>query len=104
MKRSEKLQYEEDKSRTSWITQEARAAGWWIYHEPSKKWYTPDEFDATGIMVTVSNRPNSKIDYKVMNPMVGLQRRLDFLKKVSDEFFAFKKRIDDYYITELKKK
>lgn len=104
IERVRKLQQDEDKSRTSWIVHEARTAGWWIYHEPSKRWYTPEEFEAADILVTVGNRPTDKIAYKVMNPMVGLKRRIDFLKKVSDEYFAFKKRIDDYYTTELKKK
>src|SRR5690606_21627588 len=99
-----KLQQDEDRRHTSWIVGEAKRAGWWIYHERSKKWYTPEEFHAEGIVVVENTGRFAKPDYRVMNPQVGLKLRFDYLKKVTDEYFEFKKRIDDYFTTELKKK
>ena len=81
------------------MIKEARASRVWIYQVSKKKWYTPDE------MVNYVNEnqeqninlEKSTDDFKLMNPQKGLQDRISFIKKVSDEMFEFNKRIKDYY-------
>jgi hypothetical protein len=35
--------------------------------------------------------------FKIMDPQVGLDQRLTFMKKTSDEIAAFTLRVTDYY-------
>lgn len=96
---------EAGKAKSSWLSKQARVNDCWIFHTRTKKWYTPDEFDEAGIDLSARNgRDEVSVEYKIMSPQYGIEQRLRFIKKVMDEFYEFKKRVDDFYITELKKK
>ena len=87
------------------LIDDAIKSGLWIYHKTTKKWYTPEEFREVANSLYYTNRDkNNGNEFAIMSPISGLNLRLQTLKKVTDEIEIFKKRIDDYYSIEVKKK
>lgn len=88
-----------------WLIKEAKIHEMWIYHRTTKKWYTPEEFEKVAWQLYSSDsRRNNYSDFAIMDPMAGLNLRLQTLTKVLTEVNDFKKRIDEYYNTHLKKR
>lgn len=84
------------------IFQEALISGCWIYSTVSKKWYTPDEFMASEETVHKHRDTDDSKKFVVKHPLIGLQERIDYLKRASEETDNFNKRIHNYY--ELRRK
>lgn len=77
--------------------QEAILSGCWIYSKVSKKWYTPLEFmESTETISSHRGRADGS-NFVVKHPLVGLQERIDLLKRTHEEIDTFNKRIHSYY-------
>jgi hypothetical protein len=82
--------------------QEALLSGCWIYSKVSKKWYTPLEFmNSTEVINEHRGRPDAT-NFAVKHPLIGLQERIDLLKRTQEEIDKFNQRIHNYF--ELKTK
>lgn len=84
------------------IYQEALLSGCWIYSTSSKKWYTPAEFMESTETVHTQRDTNDGYKFVVKHPLIGLQERIDLLKRTQEEIDRFNKKIHNYY--ELRRK
>ena len=56
------------------IIKNARVNGCWIYHEPSKKFYTPEEFEAEWQrIVRETKRDNNFGEFKIVTPLFAIR-------------------------------
>lgn len=79
------------------IYQEALLSGCWIYSKVSKRWYTPDEFMASEETVQKHRGDNDSYKFAVKHPLIGLQERIDLLKRTQEEINSFNQKIHSYY-------
>ena len=81
------------------MIKEARAVRAWIYQISTKKWYTPEELQAwVNEQESRQYSSSSKTeDFRIMNPDRGLQDRISFAKRVTDELAEFNGRINKYF-------
>jgi hypothetical protein len=83
--------------------QEAIISGCWIYSKVSKKWYTPLEFmNSTEVISESRGRPDAS-NFAVKHPLLGLQERINLLKRTQEEIDSFNSRIHNYYELKMKK-
>lgn len=79
------------------IYQEALMSGCWIYSKGSKRWYTPDEFMASEETVNMHRNNSDGYKFAVKHPLIGLQERIDLLKRTQEEINTFNQKIHSYY-------
>lgn len=85
------------------IYQEALISGCWIFSTVSKKWYTPSEFMASEETIHTHRTSNDGYKFVVKHPLIGLQERIDLLKRTQEEIDSFNRRIHQYYDLNRKK-
>ncbi|GEM_PF-2003556 len=58
-----------------------------IYHKPSKKWFTPEEFEAwpSEISQTRTYRSDNAADFALVQPHFILKQRIEWVNKANEE-------------------
>jgi hypothetical protein len=80
------------------LYKEAQVSKLWIYRKDKKTWYTPEEFKAAYIDQAPQENMKTIIgSFRIMDPQVGLDQRLNFMKRTSEEIEVFMKRVVEYY-------
>lgn len=98
----------DDKANFSVIYKTAKANGCFIFHKPTKKWYTPEEFKADVPNIQRSgNRgeiKNLASEFAIKSPYEALKFYNKWLKLVTDKIAEIESKIDQDYCVEIKPK
>ncbi|WP_434376429.1 hypothetical protein [Sphingobacterium spiritivorum] len=89
------------------LIKEARVSGYWIYHKSAGKWYTPEEFQEVARELYSRERDgkrNNSSDFAVRDPYSGINDRVRWVDQMNTELQTFKKKIDEYFQVQLKKR
>jgi hypothetical protein len=75
---------------------EAYLSDCWVYSVPNDKWYTPEEFMASGESVHIYRGREDLKRFKVIDPNVGLNHKREQLKRLQQEIAEMEARIKNY--------
>jgi len=77
----------------------AKSDGLWFYCIATKKWYTPEEFEALAkvLIVQWGESPAILINHPMCNPKSGITQRVALIKRASCELQEFTDRVMKYY-------
>ncbi|OYD44312.1 hypothetical protein CHU00_17540 [Sphingobacterium cellulitidis] len=69
------------------LAKTARVNGCLIYHKPSKKWFTPEEFEdwPMEISQTRTFRKDNAADFMIVQPQFVLKQRIEWVNKANEE-------------------
>lgn len=75
----------------------------WIYSNISEKWYTPEEFMASGENVQIFRGKNNEKQFSIRDPRAGLEEMLHQMGKLQQQLEAHSKKMKDYFDLKNKK-
>lgn len=69
------------------LAKTARVNNCLIYHKPSKKWFTPEEFEKwpAEISQTRTFRKDNASDFVIVKPQFILKQRIEWVNKANEE-------------------
>lgn len=69
------------------LAKTARVNGCLIYHRPSKKWFTPEEFEdcPAEISQTRTFRKDNAAEFVIVQPQFILKQRIEWVNKANAE-------------------
>jgi len=76
---------------------DAKLNGAWIYHIPTRRYYTPDEFMENWFVVFQQNRSkNNRNEFQIMNPMAAIRQRAEWVTKANAELQEIMRKLESY--------
>lgn len=78
------------------LAKTARVNGCLIYHRPSKKWFTPEEFEEwpAEISQTRTFRKDNAADFVIVQPQFILKQRIEWVNRANEELQKILRIID----------
>lgn len=69
------------------LAKTARVNGCLIYHKPTKKWYTPEEFERGPSEISQSRtfRKDNAADFVIVQPQFILKQRIEWVNRANEE-------------------
>lgn len=79
------------------IIKNARVNGCWIFHEPAKTFYTPEEFEEKWErVVNDSKHSNNFKDFKIVNPLYAVRLTARWVDIANAKFQDVLKKLEGY--------
>lgn len=79
------------------IIKNARVNGCWIFHEPAKTFYTPEEFeDNWQHVVNDSKHSNNFKDFKIVNPLYAVRLTARWVDLANSKLQDVLKKLEGY--------
>jgi len=79
------------------IIKSARVNGCWIFHEPAKTFYTPEEFEEVWErVITNTKRSNNFKDFKIVNPLYAVRLTARWVDIANSKLQDILKKVEKY--------